>query len=161
MSVSESLVVDNATSVMKLFGVNKSTVLSWRRGNMPVRDDGRYDLCEIFRWWRDREFAKQQPVKVSSMNELDRRHKELANARQAIKLAKEQNEVVGRAAAMAKVSEMFHRVRARLTAIPEELVTTLPPAARDDVRIELQHRIVLVLRELENYEFDEGHNAKN
>lgn len=63
--------------------------------------------------------------------------------------ALKEGRLIDREQAIAEIEEIFHRLRARLEQIPQELGTTMPPEIRADLIADLQHKVNLLLRELE------------
>lgn len=141
--------------VAGFFGVELPTVKQWRCGPNPMPgNEGAWPLDEIARW----RVAKAQALvrDPGLLSELEKENLELANLRHRIKLRKEAGELVDRAAAKATIAQMFHRIRGRLQAMPEELASGMPGDLRNRLLVEIQDRMRLLLREMENWQFDDS-----
>jgi phage terminase Nu1 subunit (DNA packaging protein) len=153
----DEFVVNTLTAVARFFSVARPTVTEWRNSGMPVRDDGRYDLSMIFHWWKDSE--KGTRTKGTSSKppaSLETQKLEIEIAHKRLKLQMDAGELVNRELAYSTIESMFHRVRTRLEAIPEELSSSLPPDIRATYIEDSKQKIRLVLREMENWAIDSG-----
>ena len=120
---------------------------------------GHWPLDEIARWRiqyeRERKSSRQidpEQQDLKSRLELAEVLKAEADASlKELKLQLESGELVNREEAIATMEEMFHRVRARMESIPQELGTTFPPEMRSDLIADLRHKVRLVLREMEGW----------
>ncbi len=137
--------------VAEIFGVSREAVKNWRSGpdKMPGQA-GAWPLWEIVRW----RFAKTvlEPQKADEQREKLELAK-LATEVQSrqLKLKREAGELVNRAAAIARVTEMFNTVRQRLLAVPEELASGLPQSVRSEMVADLKHKMNLVCKEFESW----------
>ena len=149
------VILNSASLVAVVFGVSENTVSGWRNAGLPVRDDGKYDLAAIHKWWREREEAKNRPKASDSMSDLEKRKLQIEVDRREIQLNNERGKFVDRDAAKSTVTEMFHRVRNRLLAIPEELASSLPGDQRAGFVHDCKHRVNLVLSEMFHWKLPE------
>jgi hypothetical protein len=89
------------------------------------------------------------------MEELEKEKLALGNARLALKLEQESGALVERKAVWAGVTQVFHRIRSRLQAIPAEIGSSVPPDQRAQIIATWKEKIVLILSELEHWEIGE------
>ena len=152
----DEFVVETLTAVQRFFGVSRTSTKEWKNSGMPVRSDGRYDLKEVFDWWLASERYTYAVTAGASQSSDDLEHAKLAIEvdHKRLKYLRELNELVDRGAAKAAVAQMFHRVRARLLAAPEELASSLPAEIRSGYIEDAKHRVSLVLREMEMWSFE-------
>lgn len=121
-------------------------------------DNGCYPLDEIARWKIEQERARLRPT-VSDEDQSLRERLELAEVLKAefdadlkrMKVAEAEDRLIDKETAIAEIEEMFHRIRARLEQIPQELGTTIPPEIRADLIADMRHKVSLVLREMEGW----------
>lgn len=139
-------------------GVSPNTIRHWfRRPDWPARDEERgFDLAKVHRWMLEREKAKTKPVAAGDGD--DKSAAQLAKDKLAVdvetrklRLMKEAGELVLRKNAYATIEQMFHRVRTRLQAIPEELASSLPAEVRAEYVHDGKHKIRLILTEMANW----------
>jgi phage terminase Nu1 subunit (DNA packaging protein) len=142
------VIVDSGALVAVVFGVSENTVSDWRNRGMPVMTNGGYSLSEIHAWWREREAAKAKPKATDDMAALELRKLQAEVEKRELQLEAARGALVDREAAKASVSEMFHRVRSRLLAAPEELATSVPADLRSQYITDARHRVTLILREM-------------
>lgn len=142
--------------VAEFFGVSPTAVQrDWRRQGMPG-ENGRYPLNEIAQWKIQRERDQNKPGISAEQKSLKERY-DLAEVIKAefdaeikrIKVEELEGRLIDKETAIAEVEEMFHRIRARLEQIPQELGTTIPPEIRADLIADMRYKIQLVLREME------------
>lgn len=144
--------------VAEFFGVSPTAVQrDWRRQGMPG-ENGRYPLNEIAKWKIQRERDQNRP-KISDEQKSLRERLDEAEVLKAefdarlkeLKVAEAEGRLIDKETAIAEIEEMFHRVRARLEQIPQELGTTIPPEIRADLIADMRHKLQLVLREMEGW----------
>lgn len=151
----DEFVVRTMTSVARFFEVARPTLKDWRNRGMPVREDSRYDLREIFRWWKADKLPRiQHNQPKANTDNLEQQKLEIEVAHKRLKLQIDAGELVQRELAHAMVENMFHRVRTRLEAIPEELSSSLPPEIRATYIEDAKQKVRLVLREMENWSLE-------
>lgn len=152
-------------------GVSRKTLNEWtRKPGFPESVDGKFVLIDVYEWWRDciagvtigprgpggkvREAFgdddESDGADGKSKTELECEKLELENARRRLKLEAERGRLVLREAVKTKNERLFHRIRARLEATPEELASSLPPEIRSDYLADGRQKISLLLRELES-----------
>lgn len=147
--------VRSLKDVALAFGVHHDTVKkAWKGAGMPGKP-GAYPLVRIA-LWRIQRLQEQHRAGSSADPEsaagLELRQLQIKVAREELKLRREANEVVGREAALASVEQIFHRVRSRLEAMPEEISASLPQAIRGEQLAVWKKKLQLVLRELEGWQ---------
>jgi phage terminase Nu1 subunit (DNA packaging protein) len=157
--LSDEFVVPTLAGVQRFFNCSHQTSKEWRNQGMPVRDDGKYDLKAIFDWWlskgkwRHTSHGKEAIAKARAPLEEQKLEVEVDHKR--LKLARDKGELVERELAHATVEEMFHRVRTRLEAIPEELAASMPPEIRAAMVDDARSKIRLILRQMEHWSIEE------
>ncbi|MHB8953342.1 MAG: hypothetical protein ACYC4U_10270 [Pirellulaceae bacterium] len=147
----KALTTKTLSDVARLFGVSGNTAKEWKnvRG-MPVEPDGSFDLVAIHAWWRDRQAPKEKPAETTKID-LEKRKLSVECERRELALEEARGKLVNRDLMKAAVREMFHRVRARLQAAPEELGSGLPAEIRPGYIEEAKHRVRLILQELNSW----------
>jgi hypothetical protein len=114
---------------------------------------GRYSVGDASRWR-----AENINVKTTdddSRAELEKAKLRIDIQRAQLKLELEAGRLVDRQAFEAKVLQMFHRVRSRLQAAPAEVGSSIPSECRAEVIADLQHKISLILTEMEHWGTDD------
>jgi hypothetical protein len=157
MAKKDEFVYDTLTAVQRFFSVSRTATKEWKNADMPVREDGRYDLKAIFDWWLAGEkyqYAVTAGASRRSPDDLETAKLEIEVDHKRLKYQRELGDLVQREAAKAAVAQMFHRVRARLMAAPEELASSLPADTRSGYIADAKHRISLILREMELWSFE-------
>jgi hypothetical protein len=164
----DEFVYDKLVTIQRFFGISRTASKDWKNSGMPVRSDGRYDLKEIFDWWKTTEkfayaMGSHEPGGRANGEDLETQKLAIEVDHRRLKYLRELNELVDRDAAKAAISQMFHRVRARLLAAPEELASSLPSDMRAAYIEDAKHRVSLILREMELWSFEkeveEGEDA--
>lgn len=152
----DEFVVDTLTAVQRFFAISRTAAKEWKNTGMPVREDGRYDLKAIFEWWLASEKFRYAvtALEKSSEEDLERAKLQVEVDHKRLRYARELGELVLRESAKAAVSQMFHRVRSRLLAAPEELASSLPADIRAGYIADAKHKVSLILREMELWSFD-------
>ena len=138
-------------------GITNTTYQDWRMQGCPDRESNGYPVGKIFRWYRERQLEKMFGTVEDEEQKSLQARLELAEvlkaehdaALKAIKLAEAEGRLIDKETALAEIEEIFHRVRARLEQIPQEVGTTIPPEIRADLIADMRHKIQLVLREME------------
>ena len=144
---------------------DRSLYQDWRGKGCPGKCQHGYPVTAVIQWakdhvWRngpgmnpvDHGDADADPMSLKSRYDIAEVLKmEFEAELKRLKVAKEKGLLVDRESVKAFVEEMFHRVRARLEQIPQEVATTVPPEIRADVMADFKHKISLVLRELEGW----------
>jgi len=140
--------------VAAFFGVATQTVKQWRSGPDPMPGaSGKYDLGEITRWRFSKTVLEPRaPDERREKLELEKLEAEVQGKQ--LRLRREAGELVDRAAAIARVTEMFNTVRQRLLALPEELASAIPQSVRSELVAELKHKMNLVCKEFESWSGD-------
>lgn len=158
MEKSSRWIVSSRSQVAEFFGVTPTLVnRDWAHQGMPG-SRGNYPLDEIAQWRDGRLRETLRPGPSQEDKDLQERL-EIAQVEKAefdaklqeLKLRSARGELVNRDAAKAEVEEMFHRVRARLEQIPQEVAGTVPPELRADVIADWRHKVSLVLKEMEGW----------
>jgi len=147
--------VSTLGSVQRFFGISRPTVKEWKNQGMPSAH-GSYDLREIFKWWLSSGKFRHAAAAVMQKkgSSLDDEKLAIEIELKRLKLQREAGELVSRVAALATVESMFHRIRARLEAIPDELGASLPVNTRAVFIDDTKTKIRLILREMENWSMD-------
>lgn len=151
----KEFVLPTLASVQRFFGISSATSKEWRRQGMPVDGRGRYNLRDIFHWWLESGKADRWAAKRSKNVSLDDEKLAIDIEIKRLKLQREAGELVERLAAYACLEQMFHRVRTRLEAIPEEIGSSFPPETRATVIDDVKSKIRLILREMEHWALEE------
>lgn len=139
-------------------GVEPSTIRSWREKGMPVESvdgDELYVVTDCVIWWAQyKELFPRHSSGGADPNDkeaLECEKLRLENARRELKLENERGRLVRRDDVFSQVEQMFHRIRSRLEAAPEELASSLPPELRADYLIDSRTKVALILREMEGW----------
>jgi phage terminase Nu1 subunit (DNA packaging protein) len=152
----DEFVVDTLTAVQRFFSISRTAAKEWKNTGMPVREDGRYDLKAIHDWWLASE-KYQYAVsagQLKSEDDLKRAKLQIEVDHNELKYLRARGELVNRDAAKAAISQLFHRVRSRLSAAPEELASSLPADVRTGYIEDAKHRVALILREMQLWSFE-------
>ena len=142
--------------VAGFFDVHLQTVKQWRTEASPMPGEpGRWNLQDISRW-RFEKLSTRQPASGGDQpprgkERLECRKLRIENARRQLKLDQEEARLVSREAWNAAAEQLFHRIRVRLQAIPDELCTTLPPEMLTDTVCDWKSKIDLILREMASW----------
>jgi hypothetical protein len=124
------------------------------------RIDGKkksYALDQIVQWLRAHVWTARPPAATRPGEErLDRDKLEcerlwLENQRRELRLRTEAGELVSRTAAKAEVEQLFHAIRARLDAIPDEIAPSLPADLQAQVAADWKAKLKLIEKEIENW----------
>lgn len=128
---------------------------------MPGKS-GAYDISEVIIWQRKTiaTLSKLKPIDTTPSGngqavnddtkaELERQQLRVDIAMKKLRHAALQDELVDRAAAKAAVTKLFHSVRGRLEAVPDEMVAVLPGEFRNDALADWRNQIQILLKELE------------
>jgi hypothetical protein len=152
----DEFVVDSLAAVQRFFGISRTAAKEWKNTGMPIREDGRYDLKAVYQWWLAGEKYRYAVAARDAESDDDLEHAKLQIEvdHKRLKYQRELGELVGRDAAKSAVVQLFHRVRARLQAAPEELTTSLPQEIRTTVIEDAKHRVALILREMDLWSFE-------
>ena len=134
-------------------GLSHRRVVQMVSEGMPITE-GAYSVDAALDW-RSRNISVPSTHADDSKAELEKAKLRIEVQRGELKLRKEAGELVERAAFESKVLQMFHRVRSRLQAIPGEVGSSIPPESRAETIADLQHKIALVLTEMEHWAPDE------
>ena len=148
----DEVVVSTLTAVQRFFDKSETTVHAWKNQGMPVREDGRYSLKDIYDWYRSSgKMARVEGAELPADAALQKQKLEIDIASRRLKYNRELGALVDREAAKAAVTQLFHKVRTRLLAAPEELGSALPPDIRATYTADARHKIDLILKEMENW----------
>jgi predicted transcriptional regulator len=136
-------------------GKSPHTVRHWlRHESFPRRDEQRgYDLAEVHHWVLAFEARKRKSAPQGEQTNAELEHEKLQIdvAARKLKLQQQAGELVLRENAYSTIETMFHKVRTRLQAIPEELASSLPPEVRAEYVHDAKHKIRLILTEMSNW----------
>lgn len=142
----ESSKLREVQEACRFFDVSREAFSQWRAAGMPVEKDGSFDLLKILRWR-----IKARGITTASEQQLKCEKLEIQNAAARLKLRQQQGELVSRLAVRAAWSELCHRIRARLEAVPGEMSAVVPPAQRQEIVGEWRHKVRLILREMQEW----------
>ncbi len=117
-------------------------------------EKGAWDLSEIAKWRLARvphrkAAAAGDGSDDDSKTALECEKLRIDNEHRALKLAKARGALVERDAVAVAISQMFHRVRSRLEALPDELASSWPPEIRADSLADSREKVALALKDLE------------
>lgn len=150
-----------AAELGRLLGVNRKTIHEWRSKSTFPRPTvtgktEKWDVLDVFYWvfvthLRHLGEGGGNLPAAARKAELECVKLEQENERRQIKLEAERGKYVLRDAIYAEIESMFHRIRSRLEAVPDELASTVPPELRPDYLADARHKMGLVLKELESW----------
>lgn len=146
--------VQTLQEIATLSGISYTSVRGWAKTQgFPVEPDGSYSIWEIATWRAARQPA---PVVQNDDDETDRDElrKEIQNRLLLLKLGEKSGELVSRSQAKAEITRMFHLLRTRLEAIPDQVATGLPPDLQPEIAADWKRQIELLCREIANWSLD-------
>lgn len=146
--------VSTLSAVAAFFGVSTQAVKQWRSETPPMPGQpGDYPLDEIARW-RIHRAEKTHGHRDTAKSELQREklHEEVEERR--LKNLERAGRLVDRQAAKASVVQLFHRLRSRLEAFPEEVGNSLPPDLQPDVIHDWKRKIRLLEKEIDQWSLE-------
>lgn len=143
--------VKEVQEACRFFDVSREAFSQWRAAGMPVEKDGSFDLIKIMRWK-----IKARGITTASEQQLKCEKLEIQNAAARLKLREQQGELVSRTVVKAKLSDLFHRIRSRLEALPGELATVVAASQRTEFVADAKHKVRLVLREMQSWSTGEN-----
>jgi hypothetical protein len=115
-------------------------------------EQGKYPLDLIVAWVRDNIWAKAANGEGPGRKELAEIRKLEAQATKVeAQIQRELGQLVERAIMLDAVAKLFHVVRARLQAIPGEIASGYDPAIRNDLQIDVEHKIAMILAEMASW----------
>ena len=135
--------------IATLSGISYTSIRQWGKvADFPREPDGTFSIWAIATWREKRLHAESAPQDGSDEN-LDRVERQLDIEHKRLKLRVVAGKLVSRAASKATVEQLFHAVRTRIEALPEELATAVPAEVRARVITDCRHKVQLACREME------------
>lgn len=149
-----SFTVPTLSAVAEFFGISVQAVKQWRSETpaMPGQPGG-YPLDEIARW-RIHRAEKTHDHRDTEKSELQRDKLREEVEERRLKNLERRGQLVDRQAAKARVMQLFHRLRSRLEAFPEEVGNSLPPELQPDVIHDWKRKIRLLEKEIDQWSLE-------
>lgn len=123
--MTESLIAKSHAQLAATIGVSPKTIESWRSAGMPGKR-GRYVVVDVLNWKADRDAARRK--KPQGLDEIELEHAQVKLERDALRLSREQSEVVPRAAVEAEFVLRISEISASLDGLAHNLAARLAPA---------------------------------
>lgn len=138
-------IVSTLADVARFFGVHPSTVRGdWRAAGMPGRR-GRYDLAEIFQWWRTTFGQPQRTENEIELSQRKLRGDAECSEERAQKLRIENSVASGRYVDADDVRREWHAgvswVKAQIEELPDYLTMFVPKDQQQTIQQETENAV--------------------